>query len=657
MKSSRISIYALLLAGIGLFSCNNDDLEKAGGTLTGETGELVDMTFSASMGGKSLAKSTASATTGETKFSNTDHIKIFTLNGASADFSCAGVSDNGSEAQFAGSIARSNGYYGVLPYQENASVSGNTMTVNLNPEQTSKYEELMVGYTTNSDAAFQFKHVGAMIRFVTQKKFSAIEIEDMKGNKIAGDITVKVSSDGKITEVSGGTSSKVSLTRDITSADSVLITLKPGTYAANELRIKFTDKSRNSHFYHEIDKAMTFKSGVIYKYGNVGQYLITCKEKGTNKTLFTLYAADYENSNNDVRGRAILPTMQAEEGYVYGYHTNSTATTPKYGTEITNIQTAITLYPVKIKGMTLTIYDKGANSTPTKMVVFPNANVTLPKIALQPKQGCVYGYATTANGNPQYESGATIPVGGDMTLYAVEIEEYSASIYGNGESQAPTKTFKGIAGFSFTLPALPEKNGQFAGYSTKPNDTDIKYYQNQSLIYDTYVFDQTTSFYPVYRDVVSVTKTNNVSMAGKSVGEDYSKQLYMGSPMPKVEKGTCSVFKFINHCNPSAPNNNNVSIVLLDQDNLSTTNAKIFRIDQRSYGEPEFRLNSTDFMANINNTEVTVKVYNKGGIADMEISWKGTNDNKDNYVKFSNISIWSDLYVTFGVNKSYIEFK
>lgn len=30
MKSNRISIYALMLAGIGLWSCNNDDFEQTG---------------------------------------------------------------------------------------------------------------------------------------------------------------------------------------------------------------------------------------------------------------------------------------------------------------------------------------------------------------------------------------------------------------------------------------------------------------------------------------------------------------------------------------------------------------------------------------------------------------------------------------------------
>ncbi|MBR2199362.1 MAG: hypothetical protein IJ894_01230, partial [Bacteroidales bacterium] len=65
MKSNKISIYALLLAGIGLWSCNNDDMEQAAGTLSGGSGEMVDITFSATMG-TSLSKSTVSATTGET---------------------------------------------------------------------------------------------------------------------------------------------------------------------------------------------------------------------------------------------------------------------------------------------------------------------------------------------------------------------------------------------------------------------------------------------------------------------------------------------------------------------------------------------------------------------------------------------------------------
>lgn len=661
MKSNRISLYAVLLAGLGLWSCNNDDFEQTGSPFVGNSGEPVDMTFSATMGGESLSKSTVSATTGETKFSSDDNIKIFTLDGKAAKFACSGVSDDGMKAQFSGTATKSNGYYAMLPYQENATVSGNTMSLTIPADQRSTYEELMVGYTTNDDQAFQFKHVGAMLRFITHKKFSSIEIENTKGNKIAGDVTVKISSDGKITEVSGGTSTKVSVTRDISTADSVLITLKPGTYEAGELRIKFADTRDNNPFYHTIDKQVQLKSGVIYSYGNVGRYLITCKDPSTNATLFTLYAADHESASGTITSKAELPQppLEAENGFLYGYSTTANGTI-KYTNSIANIKAHTTIYPVKVKGVNLTIYGNGANNAPTvKKMVFQNSSITLPAITMQPQAGNTCGYSYTANGTPTMQAGTSISIGkSDVTIYAVETKAYTVNVYGNGSSQDPTFTKSGIEGFSFKLPALPEKGGLFAGYSTKDNDSEIKYYQEQSLTYDTYIFGKAvyeTNFYPVYREVVAVTKTEDVSLSGTQVGEGYTQTTYMASPLPKVDKGTCAVFQFKNHCNASAASNNNVTIVLLDKDDLTTTNVKILRLDQKSYGQAEYYLTSNDFMSNINDAIVTVKVYNKGGIGDVEVSWKGTNDGKSNTVIYRNISIWNDLYVTFGVKNSYIE--
>ena len=650
-----------MLAGIGLWSCNNDDFEQTGNPLAGNSGEPVDMTFSATMGDKSLSKSTVSATTGETKFSSDDNIKIFTLDGKAAKFACAGVSDNGQEAQFSGTTTKSNGYYAMLPYQESATISGNTMSLTIPSDQRSTYEELMVGYTTKDDQAFQFKHVGAMLRFITHKKFSSIEIEDTKGNKIAGDVTVKISSDGKITEVAGGTSTKVSVTRDISTADSVLITIKPGTYEAGELKIKFADTRDNQPFYHTIDKQVTLKSGVIYSYGNVGRYLITCKDPSTEATLFTLYAADYESASGTISSKAVLPQppLTAEAGFLYGYSTTANGTI-KYTNSIANIKAHTTIYPVKVKGVNLTIYGNGANSAPTmEKVMFQNSSFTLPAITMQTQPGNTCGYSYSANGTPTMQAGSNISIGkSDLTIYAVETKAYTVNVYGNGSSQAPTFTKSGIEGFSFTLPTLPEKSGFFAAYSTKDNDSEIKYYQNQSMTYDTYIFGKTvyeTNFYPVYRELVPVTTTKDASLSGKQVGEGYTQTTYMTSPLPQVEKGTCTVFKFKNHCNASAAANNNVTIVLLDKDDLTTTNAKILRLDQKSYGQAEFYLTSNDFMANINEAEVTVRVYNKGGVADVEVSWTGTNDNKKNSVMYRNISIWDNLYVTFGVKNSYIE--
>jgi hypothetical protein len=100
-----------------------------------------------------------------------------------------------------------------------------------------------------------------------------------------------------------------------------------------------------------------------------------------------------------------------------------------------------------------------------------------------------------------------------------------------------------------------------------------------------------------------------------------------------------------------------VTIQLKGKNDISTSSSKKISVNQKQYGEAEFYLGSGDFMSNINNTEVTVKVYNKGGVADVEVTWTGSNDRQSNTAKFNNISTWDELYVTFGVKNSYIELK
>lgn len=654
MKFSKISIYALLLAGLCISSCNRDEDTDSGHNSA--VGKASNVTFKATMG-KSLSKSTVSRETGATKFEETDNLKVFPLQGDCAEFNFAGGNDDYTEAYFQGFIGSSNGYFAMLPYQENASISGDVISMNLPTEQKDIYEELMVGYSTSNDMAFQFKHVGAMVKFTTHKKFKKITIEATDGTKIAGDIQVKVSKEGGAPVVTGGTSSKVSIEREMETSDAVLITLMPVKVAAGQLKITFT-KTDGSSFSHIIAKEMNFESGVMYTYGNVGQYKVTCwKDYTQSEKLFELYAADYENKH-----QLYLPILEAPEGKMYGFSTIPNATTPQF-TTIMNIDNDMEVYPILCDGKTVTVYNNGNDAEPTVITGFANEQVKLPTIGLTAEEGYCYGYTSIKDDVIQFKSGDMMQLQSNMTLYVVKKKMFIFNIYLDGADQEPiTETaIPAASGVIFTLPELPIYNGKFGGYSKVANDQYFSYYEGSTFTYDNLDGSPVTNFYAVYRDKVNTSAPEAYTgFAGQTVGYT-SMSGSAVSESVKVERGKCLEFTFTNHCGTGTSSSqrvNNVGIILTANGNTNSQQKKEMRLDLSNYGQvtrsPENVTSS--FLKNTNGAEITVQIYNCGGVADVVCSWKGTSDKKNYNVRYNNICTWDDLYVTFSVKNSYIEF-
>ena len=656
MKFSKISIYTLLLAGLGISSCNREEYSDPESGLDSSVGEVSNVTFKASMG-KSLSKSTVSRETGATTFEETDNLKVFPLQGDGVEFNFAGGNDDYTEAYFQGFIGSSNGYFAMLPYQENASLSGDVISMNLPTEQKDIYEELMVSYSSGNDMAFQFKHVGAMVKFTTHKKYKKITIEATDGTKIAGDIQVKVSKTGGAPVVTGGTSSVVSIEREIETTDAVLITLKPGKIAAGQLKITFT-KTDGSSFSHIIANEMNFESGVMYTYGNVGQYKVTCwKDYTKTEKVFELYAADYDNKH-----QLYLPTLPAPEGKMYGFSTVPNATSPQY-TTIMNIDDNTEIYPILCEGKTVTVYNNGNDAVPTVITGFANEQVKLPTIGLTAEEGYCYGYTSIKDDVIQFKSGDMMQLQSDIKLYLVKKKLFTFNIYVNGANEEPiTETaIPTASGIIFTLPELPIYNGKFGGYSKLPNDQYFTYYEGATFTYDNLDGSPVTNFYAVYRDKVATSAPEAYTgFAGKTVGYT-SMSGSAVSESVKVEKGKCLQFTFTNHCGTSTSSSqrvNNVGIILSADGNTNSQLKKEMRLDLSNYGQvmrtPENVTSS--FLKNTNDAVITVQIYNNGGVADVVCSWTGTSDKKQYNVHYNNICTWDNLYVTFSVKNSYIEF-
>ena len=644
----------MMLAGIGLWACNADELDAPVGADNSQ--QASDMTFKASMG-KSLSKSTMSITTGEAKFSQDDCIKVFNTNNGSAKFAVSNISGDGSEAIFAGEIESTKGYYAMLPYQQDATINGQEISMEIPAEQTWEYQDLMVGYTDNADRSFQFRHVGTMINFVTNQPYESITIESADGTTpIAGNIKVKIGADGKPT-VTGGTATKVTIQCDKTlDHANVLATLMP----LNGVQLKFSFKRPNTTpFTQDATESKTLLSGVMYTYDQVGKYKVICyKDASNSEILFTRYASDLGSN----RSRITLPEcpLPAAQGKVYGYGEDPYSTTIQFKPNNTVAQVVkkdIVVYPIESASVKLTVYCNGNDKAPVVKEIFPNVNFPLPEITAETEEGYGYGYSETQDGSIKYESGSNIKTKQDVTLYLVKQKLNVFNIYFDGPDKEPKSYYvlpKNMA--SFTLPELVKKDGYFAIYSISATNNDFTYYPGKVL----YLSDVTYyDYYAVYLKYVPISSNEDYKFNGATLGDQAFKndKTYM-TTLPQVPEGTCMVFKFTNHCQEASSIDTrfNSGIRLCGDKNTSSLAGKDIEIFNGKYGEKSGSLpNESYFMANINNTEVTVKVFNHGGVADVEYSWKGSIDNNSYNVKYSNICTWDNLYVAFYAYKSYIE--
>lgn len=652
----------MMLAGIGLWSCNADDLDAPADTETGQaSSDLAQMTFKASMG-KSLAKSTMSTSTGETQFCQDDLINVFNSNATSntkgAKFAVSNISGDGSSATFGGEISSSQGYYAILPYQDNATINGGEISMTIPTEQSWEYQDLMVGYTSNADRSFQFRHVGTMINFMANQAYESITIESADGTTpIAGDIKVTIGADGKPV-VKGGTSTSITIKCDKTLTHAnVLATLMP----LNGVKLKFSfKKADKSSFSQDATDAKTLQSGVMYNYNQVGKYKITCyKDASNSEVLFYRYTSDLGNN----RSQFTLPEcpLTAQQGKTYGYGTDINSTTITFKPNTLNSQIVkndIVVYPIATDAVKLTIYCNGNDQQPVVKEIYPNVNFQLPQVTAQTEEGFGYGYAESIDGNIKYEPGTNIKIKQDLILFLAKQKYDAFNIYFDGPDHDP-KTFqvlpKSMA--SFTLPTLVDKDGYFAGYSISAYSNDFTYYPGTEL----YLSDvQYYDYYAVYRKYVPISSNEDYNFDGATFGDpEYKNNKTYMTTLPQVPEGTCMVFKFTNHCQEASSIDTrfNTGLRICGDKNTSSLAGKDIEIFNGKYGQKSGTLPSESiFMANINNTEVTARIFNHGGVADVEYSWTGSIDKQQYNVKYSNICTWDNLYVAFYAYKSYIEF-
>ena len=150
--------------------------------------------------------------------------------------------------------------------------------------------------------------------------------------------------------------------------------------------------------------------------------------------------------NKDLTLQTGKPTR---EGYNFlGWAETASATTAQYqpgGTFTKNADT--TLYAVwKIKTYTITYNANGGSGAPGNQTKTHGVNLTLSSTKPTPKNSSYEfkGWSESANGNVQYQPGATFTKNANTTLYAIyQLKTYTITYNANGGSGAPgnqTKT-------------------------------------------------------------------------------------------------------------------------------------------------------------------------------------------------------------------------
>ncbi len=711
----------MMLIGIGLlwacstdeFNAPYDDPQPAANTQTG-TASAGTMTFTASMGSQSISKSHVAYYDGHTWFDQEDHIGVFPIptSGVSQskkfDYDKSAVFEDKAQAVFIGpELTSEDGFFAMLPYQSDASFTTNeegegVITMTLPAEQESvneendkivAYQDLMVGYTSTNNKSFNFKHVGAMLRFATFCELSKIEIEAPEGTMIAGDnVKVTVDKDGNIKSVTGGSTNKVSINlKNLginTKGDSVLITILP--CSVKDLKVTFYNMNKNPTALfpsHTFEEEKTFVSGKMYSYGNVGPDWITCYDTyEKDNEIFKIRSISYSKEER----KMVLPTptqKPEQEGYLYQY---ADIKDPYQGPYQPNFAYSISgpmeLYLSPVKAIKVSIYGKGADNAPTlDTLVYNNTFITLPPIELDATDGKAYGYSLTSDGAVEKLPGERqeIKVEGDaasFAIYAVQKNIQVFNIYGNGAGQEPTFTMAIPKNYSTTidLPELPKEDSKFGGYSTTPGG-EIKFYSGEQPNTNRFS-ENVVNFYPVYVDYLPIASTSEYNISdypAAGVGDQNTQgSLALASPLPKIAKGTAAVFKFKNHISANS-DNKNVAILLCGLDNANTSFQQKFQLNTAPNNKCIREKKPTTFSNyynNINGADITVKISNHGGIIDIECSWMGASEPQKSYsVKYTDIIFWNDdqwnndnkaqtenpdndIYVSFTVNSSYIEF-
>ena len=582
----------------------------------------------------------------ETYFDTQDTIGIFAADSTAAPFTMKNGKASDKTVTFAGVTKKSDHYYALLPYQGNATIHDGVISARIPTEQTSYNNidgnaALHVAYAADSDRQLTFRNATATIAFYANYLYiSKIDVEAIDGTMIAGDVSITVSQDGSAPTVSGGTSSKISINTRYDYNATFAASLKPCTLKPGALKITY-HKTDGSSFEQINDLPITLHSGEYYLNGRIGDKKLTCYADETrSKILFTRFA-------NSQSMYVSLPSLDldVEEGYMYYYNTspNGKGTAYDFGQTI-EITDNTDIYLQKSKACLITIYNPEG-----KEVLYEKKARCLSKFT--------FPYLYSAETDEDYafcmEKGGAIfarsyvffdvPDLPSLTFYTITQGKIYVTIYGDGADKEPTVRQRIQEGYQYTLPEINRtEEGYEYVYSTQP-DGAMEYIPGDRILYE----DGDITLYPVK------IKVNDIDLTGHSLGNAVKYSWIGTTEILETEPNTVSIYKF------------RPFIVQYDSWQIRLDCGENYHCQKSMYGYegedrstyakyPVFNYGNSQ-VYDIDNSDITVKFYNKGSMCDVQFFWKEKSSGQTQSMCYYR-SLLTNNRVQFIVNGCYLLF-
>jgi len=171
-------------------------------------------------------------------------------------------------------------------------------------------------------------------------------------------------------------------------------------------------------------------------------------------------------------------TVPEKTGYDFLGWATSESGEPEYqpGAEYT-VNEDVTLYAVwKLKTYNVTYDSVGGENAPEAQVKYYFENLVLSETVPEKTGYDFLGWATSENGEPEYQPGAEYTVNEDVTLYAVwKLKTYNVTYDTVGGENAPEAQVKYYFENLVLSETVPEKAGyNFVGWATSP-DGEVEY--------------------------------------------------------------------------------------------------------------------------------------------------------------------------------------
>ena len=198
MQTKMYALLVALLASVAFVGCTSDDDVTEGGALKQLSFSAVADAGSRPSYVSERMKTQLHPNEGNSvTFNAGDAISVF--DGATSQNKRFATNEEGASVTFSGAAPESTTYTALYPYQEDATISGSTISAVL---PTTQYAQagttfdpqavLSVATTTSEEMEFAFKNVCGLVKFTTTEALAKVVFKGNSEEKVAGNVSITV---------------------------------------------------------------------------------------------------------------------------------------------------------------------------------------------------------------------------------------------------------------------------------------------------------------------------------------------------------------------------------------------------------------------------------------------------------------------------------